>query len=78
MNQQTKDYVAEKVKSGQFPSEEAVYDAAIEALRREEKAKLDALRHEIELGLEDARAGRFSTRSVMDIAEDTKRDMLSK
>lgn len=78
MNQQTKAYVAEKVKSGQFPSEEAVYDAAIEALRREEKAKLDALRHEIEVGIKAADAGDFSSQTITQIGQAAKKDMLGR
>ncbi|MDA0338725.1 MAG: hypothetical protein O2910_02630 [Proteobacteria bacterium] len=75
MNDKTKACVARKVKSGEFASPEAVYDAGIEDLRREEEAALAAMRQDVDIGLEDARAGRFSGRTVMQIARDIRKEM---
>ena len=49
--------VLERVESGQYASPEEVLRACLEALEREEESEssqLDALRHEIELGIRSA------------------------
>lgn len=64
------DFVNRQVASGEYATASEVVRDALRLLRREKAAyeeKLLILRREIEIGLEDARAGRISTRSVMDI-----------
>jgi antitoxin ParD1/3/4 len=74
MNAKTRAYVENKVRSGEYESEEAVYDAAIEALQREDEA-FEALRREIDIGLADADAGRFSDLNAIEIGEAAKRQL---
>ncbi|MGE0667039.1 MAG: type II toxin-antitoxin system ParD family antitoxin [Sphingomonadales bacterium] len=75
MNAKNKAYVQKKVRSGEYESEDAVYQAGIEALRQLE-AWEDELREEIERGYAQARAGRFSSRTATEIGEAVKREML--
>jgi len=74
MNAKVKAYVQAKVRSGEYMSEDAVYTAAIEALQREEEM-LEELRREIDIGIADADAGRFSERNAIEIGEAVKREM---
>lgn len=74
MNAKMKAYVEAKVRSGEYPSDEAVYKAAIEALQREEEA-LDDLRREIAIGIADADAGRVTRETPSQIGEAVKREM---
>jgi len=74
MNAKVKAYVEAKVRSGEYPSDDAVYKAAIEALQREEAA-LEELRREIDIGIADADAGRFSELNAIEIGEMAKREM---
>jgi antitoxin ParD1/3/4 len=63
-------FVNGEVESGDYASASEVVRDALRLLRREKAAreeKLEILKREVALGLEDARAGRISTRSVMDI-----------
>jgi putative addiction module CopG family antidote len=43
LNNDLKDFVREKVRSGQFPSEEAVVEAALERFRDQEASALEAM-----------------------------------
>ena len=64
------DFISRAVASGEYSTASEVVRDALRLLRREkaaEEEKLAILRREIEIGLEDMRAGRISTRSVMDI-----------
>jgi len=64
------DFVNREVASGEYGSASEVVREALRMLRREkaaEQEKLAILRREIAIGLDDVRAGRISTRSVMDI-----------
>jgi Arc/MetJ-type ribon-helix-helix transcriptional regulator len=75
MNAKVKAYVKEKVRTGEYVSEDAVYAAGIEALQRLE-AMEEELRAEIERGYAQARAGQFTGRSAVEIGEAIKREML--
>ncbi len=69
-----RDYIDSKVESGEYRDEVEVLAAAV-AIMRQEEEDTDALRREIDLGIAAADAGRFSDRTVMQIAEQTKRKM---
>jgi antitoxin ParD1/3/4 len=63
-------FVNGEVASGEYASASEVVRDALRLLRREKAAReerLAILRREVAVGLEDARAGRISTRSVTDI-----------
>ena len=55
---QFQDFIASKLEDGSFPSAGALVARALELMMEEER-DLAALRAEIELGLEDERAGRL-------------------
>ena len=64
------DFVNREVASGEYGSASEVVREALRLLRREKAAhleKLAILRREVGIGLEQVRAGRLSTRSVMEI-----------
>lgn len=64
------EFIHRAVASGEYSTASEVVREALRLLRREkaaEQEKLAILRREIAIGLEDMRAGRISTRSVMDI-----------
>lgn len=75
MNAKVKAYVEAKVRSGEYPSDEAVYKAAIEALQREEEA-LEELRREIDIGIADLEAGRVTRETPTEIGEAVKREIM--
>ena len=67
------DFVNREVSSGEYATASEVVREALRLLRREKAAheeKLAILRREIELGLQDVRAGRISERTASDIAAD--------
>lgn len=72
MSAKSKAYIEAKIRSGEYPNEEAVLVAAIEALKRQE----EALKREIELGAADARADRFSDLNAIEIGEIAKAEIL--
>jgi antitoxin ParD1/3/4 len=64
------EFINREVASGEYSTASEVVRDALRLLRREkaaEQEKLAILRREIAIGLEDARTGRLSARSVMDI-----------
>jgi antitoxin ParD1/3/4 len=66
-------FVNAEVASGEYASASEVVRDALRLLRREKAAyeeKLAILKREVEIGLEDARAGRISNRTATDIAAD--------
>ena len=68
-------FVESEVGSGDYGTASEVVRDALRLLRREREAydeKLAILRREIEIGLDDARAGRLSDRSVAQIAAETR------
>lgn len=65
------EFVEGEVQSGEYGTASEVVRDALRLLRRERAAqeeKLAVLRREIALGVEQARSGRFSKRTVADIA----------
>jgi putative addiction module CopG family antidote len=75
MNAKTRAFVQEKVRSGEYASEDAVYEAGIEALRRQEATE-EELRAEIMRGYAQARARQFTGRNAIEIGEAVKREIL--
>lgn len=70
------EFVTREVASGEYGTASEVVRDALRLLRREKAAyeeKLAILKREIAIGLEDMRAGRISTRSVMDILADLEK-----
>jgi antitoxin ParD1/3/4 len=64
-------FVEREVKSGEYGTASEVVRDALRLLRREraaEEEKMAVLRREVAIGVEQARAGRLSKRSVSDIA----------
>ena len=59
-------FVAQGIASGRFRSEEEAATEAFDLLRQREQ-KLDALRAEIQIGLDDIQAGRVSPLDIEDI-----------
>lgn len=71
------DYVELEVKSGDYGTASEVVREALRLLRRERSAgeeRLAILRGAVAVGLEDASAGRFSDRSIREIAESIARE----
>ena len=65
-------FVDDEVKAGTYVSASEVVRDGLRLLKRErdaEREKLAILRREIDAGLTDAREGRFSERSVSEIAQ---------
>jgi len=60
------EYVAEQVKSGRFASAAEVIADAL-GLQRDDYRKLQALRREVQKGLDDIEAGRISHATADDI-----------
>ncbi len=60
--------VNERLRSGAFSSAEEVILASLRLLKLQEE-KLEALRREIEIGVEDSRNGRFAVYSTDDEIE---------
>ena len=71
------EFVNREVATGDYGSASEVVREALRLLRREKAAyeeKLTILRREIEIGLEDVRAGRLSKRSISDILAELEQD----
>jgi antitoxin ParD1/3/4 len=70
------EYVETEVASGDFASASEVVRAGLRALRDERavvQEKLEILRREIQIGVDDVEAGRFAARSVDEIADEVLR-----
>ena len=68
-------FVEDEVASGDYSTASEVVREALRLLRREREQyeqKMAVLRREIQIGLDDANAGRFSTRTVEEIAADVR------
>jgi antitoxin ParD1/3/4 len=74
-------FVEDEVEGGGYASSSEVVREALRLLQRDkalEAEKLAILRREIGIGLADAAEGRFSRKSVKDIAEEVRREHLGK
>ena len=72
-------FVEDEVEAGGYASSSEVVREALRLLQRDkarEAEKLAILRREINIGLADAEAGRLSRKSVMDIADEARREHL--
>lgn len=73
-------FVEDEVEAGGYASSSEVVREALRLLQRDkarEAEKLAILRREINIGLADAEAGRLSRKSVMDIADEVRREHLA-
>ena len=73
------DFVEREVSGGGYASSSEVVREALRLLQRDkdvEREKLAILRREVALGLEAAAAGRFSAKTVSEIADEVKREHL--
>lgn len=71
------EFVSNEVAAGGYSSASEVVRSALRLLQHDkalEQEKLAILRREVSLGLEDAAAGRFSTKTVADIADEVQRE----
>lgn len=71
------EFVEGEVAEGGYASSSEVVRDALRLLQHDkalEQEKLAILRREINLGLEDAAAGRFSSKTVRDIADEVRRE----
>jgi len=72
------DYIDIKIQSGEFAGVLDVVATALAEMREREEPyeeDIEALRREIDLGIADDDAGRYSDLTVMQIAEQTRRKM---
>ncbi|MBP2291549.1 type II toxin-antitoxin system ParD family antitoxin [Azospirillum rugosum] len=70
-------FVQEKVDSGEYRNASDLVRDALRLLSRDDRLeaeKLDRLRQEIALGIDDADQGHFATRSLDEIADSVLRD----
>ena len=75
------EFVEKEVASGNYATASEVVRDGLRMLREERavyEEKLAILRREIQIGLDDAEAGRFSDRSVMDILADIEAEEKAK
>ena len=75
------DFVENEVAEGGYASSSEVVRDALRLLQHDkalEAEKLAILRREINIGLEDAAAGRISTKTVSEIAEEVRREYFGK
>ncbi len=73
------DYIDGKVQSGEFDRELDVITTALAEMReRDHEEDIEAFRREIDIGIAAAEAGQFSDRTVIQIADDTRRKMQGK
>lgn len=71
------DFVNNEVAGGDYTSSSEVVREALRLLKHDKelaREKLAILRREVDIGLADAAAGRFSTRTAREIAEEVKRE----
>ncbi len=77
LTDQLASFVESEVESGDYSSQSEVVTEALRLLHREkagEQEKLEILRRAVMVGVEDMRQGRFSTRTVEQIAEDVEHE----
>ena len=70
-------FVEDEVASGDYVSASEVVRDALRALRHDrdvEDVKLQLLREAVDIGLQEADAGKFSDRSIEEIAQDVLRE----
>lgn len=75
------EFVEKEVASGNYSTASEVVRDGLRMLREERaiyEEKLAILRREIQVGLDDVEAGRFSDRSVMDILADIEAEEKAK
>ena len=75
------EFVEKEVASGNYATASEVVRDGLRMLREERavyEEKLAVLRREIQIGLDDVEAGRFSDRSVMDILADIEAEEKAK
>jgi antitoxin ParD1/3/4 len=75
------EFVEKEVASGNYSTASEVVRDGLRMLREERavyEEKLAILRREIQIGLDDVAAGRFSDRSVMDILADIEAEEKAK
>jgi antitoxin ParD1/3/4 len=75
------EFVEKEVASGNYSTASEVVRDGLRMLREERavyEEKLAILRREIQIGLDDVEAGRFSERSVMDILADIEAEEKAK
>lgn len=68
-------FIRQEMSTGRYGSVDEIVRVGLRLLReaREDEADMqDALRREIELGLEDERAGRISDKTILEIAEEVR------
>lgn len=73
------DFVESEVADGGYASSSEVVRDALRLLQHDkalEREKLAILRREVNIGLADAAAGRFSNKTVKDIADEVRREHL--
>jgi len=63
-------FIDREVAAGRYSSNSDVVTEALRLLRHELAEALEALRREVQIGLDDAAAGRFSKKSVAEIAQE--------
>jgi antitoxin ParD1/3/4 len=71
------DFVENEVSEGGYASSNEVIRDALRLLQHDkalEREKLIILRREIDMGLEEAQAGHFSTQTVSEIADESRRE----
>ena len=71
------DFVEQEVAEGGYASSSEVVRDALRLLQHDkalEREKLAILRREIQIGLDDAEAGRLSNKTVAQIAEEVRRE----
>jgi len=71
------EFVSEEIASGDYASASELVRDALRLLKRDremEKEKLEILRREINLGIEQAARGEFSDRSIDEIVADVLKD----
>ena len=69
-------FIEREMESGLYASASELVDESLRTLEREREAeakKLGALREAVQAGLDDVEAGRLSTRTVREIAEEVLR-----
>ena len=77
LTDQLASFVEGEVESGEYTSQSEVVRDALRLLHREkagEQEKLEILRRAVMVGVEDVRQGRFSSRTIEQIAEEVERE----